>query len=275
MHHLLSGVLDKYAIIANYYQLTGFSCSFIHFALRCFAQYGALTPKPEAWRQVQHPLGLLVGTNLFCLVMHIWLSRPTATSLGTGGYLHGSLLIDFVGQKGPTSKALLVLLDLLVLVLQMLCLGSVDASRRAAVRSETAMPVQDVEAEERGEHAPVTPRGDDIEMHDLGIDNSGSASVRHNAHDDYTYEHDDYDDNINDDEDREALLTSDHTQWSNYIEDAFASGTMMITDVGIMDVITRHLSGRREQRTDSDDTHRASRPRMRLRFRLGNRTWGV
>lgn len=36
----------------------------------------------------------------------------------TGGYLHGGLMIDFIGQQGPTSKWKLAGLDILILLLQ-------------------------------------------------------------------------------------------------------------------------------------------------------------
>ena len=46
------------------------------------------------------------------------------------GYLHGGLLIDFVGQQGPISKVKLVLLDIMTLVFQ-LCILSVTVERKA------------------------------------------------------------------------------------------------------------------------------------------------
>ena len=84
--------------------------------------------------------------------------------------MHGGLLLDFVGQHGPSSKLRLVLLDLFILVLQLVAL-SATVKRRSlgkakssgassegttsveATASEVAAPrtsEQDHDAEERG-----------------------------------------------------------------------------------------------------------------------------
>jgi hypothetical protein len=75
--------------------------------------------------------------------------------------MHGGLLLDFIGQVGPSSKIRLVLLDLGILMLQLVALAatvkrrglkqgkSVGTSGEAA-GSEEAGTRQDHDAEERG-----------------------------------------------------------------------------------------------------------------------------
>lgn len=92
-----------------------------------------LTPKPPL---VPTPpnikdrpyIGAIFGTNILCFLLHLWLSRPSAGE-ATRGYLHGGLLIDFIGQKGPTSKMHLLLLDVGIAVLQMVMLAAVTEEK--------------------------------------------------------------------------------------------------------------------------------------------------
>jgi hypothetical protein len=51
------------------------------------------------------------------MLLHILASLPRAGE-GTRGYLHGGVVVDFVGQKPPTSKSGLLLLDLVILAIQ-------------------------------------------------------------------------------------------------------------------------------------------------------------
>lgn len=83
----------------------------------------------------------------------MYFDRPSAGE-GARGYLHGGLLIDFIGQKGPISKFSLVLLDLLIVGLQVVMLSVNGEVRRATMARKGITPtaaVQDHDAEERGE----------------------------------------------------------------------------------------------------------------------------
>ena len=80
------------------------------------------------------------------------------------GYLHGGIIVDLIGQKGPTSKIHLLLLDLLILVLQCFMLTvHVERERLSAfltklLKLNTAsdqprvevVSAQNIDAEERG-----------------------------------------------------------------------------------------------------------------------------
>jgi len=113
-----------------------------------------------------------VGTNLVCLGCHLWFSRPEAGEAARG-YLHGGLLLDFVGQLGPSSKFRLVLLDIFILFLQLIALAATvkrrsmgktkhpTAARAARTTSDSAVATlsgQDHDAEERGvPRRPLSP----------------------------------------------------------------------------------------------------------------------
>ncbi|KAI9745227.1 MAG: hypothetical protein M1818_001505 [Claussenomyces sp. TS43310] len=163
-------------------------CSFFRLLVRFLAQLMFLTPKPQFVQAVpkHHPyVGAIFGTNFFCLLLHTITKRPQAGEL-TRGYLHGSLFIDFIGQKGPTSKLQLIALDFLILALQCFMLAvHVEKERLKAIQSPdspapasilslsaAAITAQDHDTEERGLiRAVVTDSNDGMEMQDM-------ASVR-------------------------------------------------------------------------------------------------
>lgn len=111
------------------------------------------------------------------------------------GYLHGGILIDFVGQTPPSSKLTLLLLDLVVLGLQCFMLSvsmekdrikkivkppkqqtnaegttATNVTSTATNTATTANTGQDHDAEERGvlRDAPTIDETDAIEMRPMG-----------------------------------------------------------------------------------------------------------
>ncbi|KAF2454298.1 hypothetical protein BDY21DRAFT_366388 [Lineolata rhizophorae] len=99
-------------------------CSFLRFLVRAVVQFAMLTPKPAIFPEPPNRpfIGAIGGTNFLCLVLHLYFARPSAGEV-TRGYLHGGLLIDFIGQRGPTSKLHLICLDLSVFLLQVIMLS--------------------------------------------------------------------------------------------------------------------------------------------------------
>jgi hypothetical protein len=107
---------------------------------------------------LQPYLGWIFGTNLLGSIVHI-LSLPPSAGEATRGYLHGHLLIDFVGQHGPTSKLQLLALDSLLLILQLALLpvlSEIKKLERWEARTAQSRPIpeqeltQTMDAEERG-----------------------------------------------------------------------------------------------------------------------------
>ena len=131
-----------------------------------------LTPRPKLFPQSRKEapyLSAVFGSNLFCAFRHVHYSLPQGSEIDRG-YLHGNIVIDFVGQKAPTSKAYLIIFDLALLILQLLLLAArtrhsgleqflaADGSSGATVRqpvesltnSANTTVAQTYDAEERG-----------------------------------------------------------------------------------------------------------------------------
>ncbi|KAH8602879.1 hypothetical protein B0O99DRAFT_499125 [Bisporella sp. PMI_857] len=172
-------------------------CSFFRLLIRFVNQMVFLSPKPAfipPMPQRRPYLGALFGPNIICMLLHVFTARSEAGE-AMRGYLHGGIIIDLIGQKGPTSKIHLVLLDALVLVLQCCMLSVVvEKQRLSTILSALSkpssstdqstiqiVPAQDLDAEERGVVGAVT-NVEDIEMQRLGsrID---APSMRDNEQD--------------------------------------------------------------------------------------------
>lgn len=108
------------------------SISFFSLLLRSIFHLILLTPKrpfpPFPPSSPKPSLLIILLTNLFPLLIHIFTSPPEGTE-ATRGYLHGGIVIDFVGYKGPASKVRLVGIDLLLVGLQVVMMGLVVRRR--------------------------------------------------------------------------------------------------------------------------------------------------
>ncbi|KAJ4394748.1 hypothetical protein N0V93_003967 [Gnomoniopsis smithogilvyi] len=182
MTHLMSS-LDV-VIFAELCILYYMDCSFIRLVMRALVQYMYLTPKPEEFVKLMPPprpqMYTVFGSNGICMLVHLIFSLPEAGET-MRGYLHGGVIIDFIGQKAPTSRLSLLLLDCLILILQcVMCAiwmekdrlkriettlknvsaGGVPKTRDTTTLAETSAAVdvlsgaptstQDLDSEERG-----------------------------------------------------------------------------------------------------------------------------
>ncbi|KAB5563569.1 hypothetical protein GE09DRAFT_787328 [Coniochaeta sp. 2T2.1] len=172
MTHLMKSLdMVVFAEICTLYYM---ECSFPRLLLRVIPHYFFLTPKSEDYALLMpahrpHAFAVFVP-NLLCMLFHLIFRLPQAGE-ATRGYLHGGVIIDFVGQKAPTSKLGLLVLDVVVLAVQCLMLAVhqereglrklVSPGRAAAAAAAGAAPVatapvagaptaQDHDAEERG-----------------------------------------------------------------------------------------------------------------------------
>lgn len=84
----------------------------------------SLAPRNPAIAQTetQPYIGYIFGTNIICLACHAYFAAPAAGE-DTRFYLHGGLSVDFIGQRGPTSKIRLALMDGLIFALQAVMLS--------------------------------------------------------------------------------------------------------------------------------------------------------
>lgn len=207
----------------------------------------------------------------------MYLSAPQAGE-ATRGYLHGGLAMDFIGQKGPSSKLHLVLLDFLVLGLQLVNLGILLVRHKAKEASGTATasasataapaPTQTLDFEERGQlssdHQAV-----DIELQNLNSAGREEATVEESP--------------VNERE-REALLASSTAPRSSdsHIFDAFNSGEIMIADLNLPTMIVEQFLNYRHPLPQIDQpvtpgmaTASFTGTGLGFRMRIGNRIWGI
>lgn len=103
--------------------------------LRSVAQYAFLTPKPESFpialpAYPAHVFSILFP-NVVCMLCHIFMTLPRGTE-ASRGYLHGGIIVDFIGQAPPTSRLSLLAMDIFILALQALMLAV--HSQREALR---------------------------------------------------------------------------------------------------------------------------------------------
>jgi hypothetical protein len=163
--------------------LTARSCSFFWLAVKAFVHASLLTPMsdPVGERPPDEPKPFLplilfaFGANL---LLH-QLSAAPAAGDDTRGYLHGGLMIDFVGQQGPTSKWRLGTLDVCILLLQ-LAMVAVHVKRRhlkkklAATSASAGPPAAAATSDSAGDPAPAAARdnaarGQDADDEERGV----------------------------------------------------------------------------------------------------------
>ncbi|OLN88771.1 DSC E3 ubiquitin ligase complex subunit 4 [Colletotrichum chlorophyti] len=198
-----------YAELCTLYYM---ECSIFRFAVRVYGQHHWLTPKPDDFPLTMEAARSQVISvfvpNAICILLHIFASLPTATEAARG-YLHGGVIVDFVGQRPPTSRLTFLALDFVILAVQCLMLA-VHSEREKlrpvvrpllfrlprAIEEVVATSTQDYDAEERGvlrdapgleveggdimELRPI-PRNGDIDR-DQELERSRSSGRRSSLH---------------------------------------------------------------------------------------------
>lgn len=184
---------------------------------RLIPQWIYLTPKspilPPFPVTTRPYILLFFALPLLFIVEHL-LDDPASAGEATRFYLHGGIIIDFVGQLSPISKTRLIATDLLFWALQIIML-SVSLERRrlggedgegaaadtnSSEGNEEAESWQAQDAAERGERRDTNAEDtEDIEMHvlsnhqmgtdeaeqDLLPDNLASVPSDRHPHDDF------------------------------------------------------------------------------------------
>ncbi|KAK6505425.1 hypothetical protein TWF481_007328 [Arthrobotrys musiformis] len=144
--------------------------SFIRFLIRAIVQINLFAQRPLNFptpqrSQKRSAVVSIFGSTLICFLFHLF-SEPASGSEATGGYLHGGMIIDFVGQEGPISRFRLIFLDLIILILQLTML-TVKVSKQDLLESSgpnRVVPAQDLDDEERGIVAGVEDDVSDFEI---------------------------------------------------------------------------------------------------------------
>jgi hypothetical protein len=156
-------------------------CMFGFLLLRALVQNFCLNNRPGPPARLA--IGAVLGSNILCMVLHAVKARPEAGE-STSFFLNGSILIDFVGQLGPTPKPRLFAMDMLLLFLQvvMLVVG-IERTRVENLEKEISAVQQDLEAEEMGiAYSHITrdnrcPSNNSIEMQELFPKNLQDSSA--------------------------------------------------------------------------------------------------
>ncbi|KAF2155124.1 hypothetical protein K461DRAFT_276311 [Myriangium duriaei CBS 260.36] len=219
-----------------------------------------MTPKPlnvpePPIQNPSRPIFLVLFGNLACALIHAFSAAPAAGE-ATRGYLHGGLAMDFIGQKGPTSRVHLVLLDLLIMTLQIFCLGAVairnkakkGAEEQASTQTPSA-PAPDMEQtlnhEERGQLASEH-RTEDIELRNLnparGEANAAADGDDETEHTGLLSGEQPAGDNESDDRLRALDTGSAQSSADMHILDAFNSGQAVVASLSLPRVVREQIA---------------------------------
>lgn len=209
------------------------------------AQLFVLTPKSAHFPKMSpNPpyMGAIFGTAIMCIFMH-WYNNSPSAGEPTRGYLHGGLAMDFIGQKGPTSKVHLILLDSLVLVLQVVQMSihllrdrlktrlasSADKPEVPSPAAAAATPsAQSLDDEERGvRRSAEQRRGEDIEMQNLNPGGQTAMSTSNADEEDESSER--------------ATLLAQPQHSDAHVFNAFSNGQIVIADLDVFKSIRDQL----------------------------------
>lgn len=228
--------------------------------LRSLVQFVLLTPKPPTFVQPpdQQPfVSVVLGANILCIALHILFIPATGTE-ATRGYLHGGLAMDFIGQKGPTSRITLVIFDLLVMALQFVHLtahitrkrlkdGAAPAAAPQAQQTPAPPTGQDLDSEERGvRHSAELEQQDDIEMQTLNPSGQTGSAATVTDEDDDSHE-------------RDTLLSSAPPPRTDiHIFDSFHSGQIVLADLNVWKTVKEQYWAYYKSTAEQRDARRAS-----------------
>ncbi|KAF4122445.1 Fungal domain of unknown function (DUF1746) [Geosmithia morbida] len=162
--HLLKG-LDN-LVFAELSAMYYMECSTFRLIIRAVSQAMYLSPKSESFPFLMPAsrmhVALVVLPNLWCMLIHLLAALPEGREYHRG-YLHGGVIIDFIGQEPPVHRLYYILADVFLLVLQCLML-TIHTEREklrlslktfrplvasAALEAATSRTVDDLDAEER------------------------------------------------------------------------------------------------------------------------------
>ncbi|KAL4918787.1 hypothetical protein BDW62DRAFT_57747 [Aspergillus aurantiobrunneus] len=230
-------------------------CSIVLFAIRAIAQLIFFTPKAPPFDPTRNQpfIGAILSSNLFCMIFHNFFSLAEAEE-ATRGYLHGGILIDFIGQKAPVPLTRLFFLDMLVVILNIIMLGLIiervkvaESGDAAATTATTTVPAtatatttqnlstqgQDHDHEERG----LLSRETGSRAQTNNSENERREQVSHTSPSD-TRSHLPSEEEL----ERTRLLADPseigggHTNHQHAL-DAYASGEAVIVRMGLLNVL--------------------------------------
>jgi hypothetical protein len=245
-------------------------------------QFVLLTPKNDSYPRPPEPqpyVGAILGTNILCILLHLWFAAPSASE-AMRGYLHGGLAMDFIGQQGPSSKIMLIFLDLLVVTLQSVHLSAHIARSRLRTAIPTgsemgirmqpaptpALSAQNIDSEERGIRRSVElEEQGDIELQSLNTSGHVSAPTDTAPPDALA---------VQNTSDRENLPVSTAPQTDTLIFDAFYSGQINIGDFDVWRTIREQFWAYQKAPPEVNGTYRAQLAGRLMGLRLATGALG-
>jgi hypothetical protein len=214
-----------------------------------------LMPKPKGFPEQNVPqpyVGGIVGTNVLCMIFHL-LNNPPEAGEATRGYLHGSLMLDFIGQQGPTSKIRLFLLDLVILLLQLVALAAlgekkeIDKKPLSEASAATEPNNQDHDAEERGEVRGASVGANSIELQDLAENTATIMQASEESRQNHTFA----------------------------VSDNVASGQAVIGDFFLADTVRQQYTAYQERRDEDSQGQFVTMSGLRRRITEGLQSRGT
>ncbi|KAH7073232.1 hypothetical protein FB567DRAFT_454047 [Paraphoma chrysanthemicola] len=257
-------------------------CSFFWFAVRAVLHGTLLTPTadPVGERPPDEPkpfLPVVLFAFVANLLLHQLYPAPAAAE-DTRGYLHGGLMIDFIGQQGPTSKWTLGALDVCVLCLQ-LVMVSVHVKRRELKKKLAKLSAGAASAPPRSEGDDDPAPSEEADSHAAEAQARENAAREQDADDEergLLRRSDTLSDvGLDPDDDEDALLSSAATDAAHPDAlDILTSGQCVIGDFSLIDTLlqeNKNYSAYRLTRTESgiNDMPETLRRLNTLRTRFG------
>ncbi|OJJ60793.1 hypothetical protein ASPSYDRAFT_29318 [Aspergillus sydowii CBS 593.65] len=212
-------------------------CSIVLFAIRAIAQLIFFTPKAPPFDPTRNQpfIGAILASNLFCMIIHNFFAQPEADET-TRGYLHGGILIDFIGQKAPVPLTRLFFLDLLVMFLNFVMLGLIVERVKVAESRDTTTAATTTTA------TAATTQAQDHDHEERGLLNRETESGAQSTNDDNETREQASQPPSEEELERNRLLADPeengggHTNHQHAL-DEYSSGEAVIVRMGLFDVI--------------------------------------
>ncbi|KAL2134745.1 hypothetical protein VTI74DRAFT_10901 [Chaetomium olivicolor] len=149
--------------------LYSMECSFFRFLLRLFPHYSFLTPKDGLFLPAEQPhIYTIFVPGMLCILAHLFFALPQAGE-ATRGYLHGGVIIDFIGQRPPTTRLAFLYFDLVILAAQCLMLAVHQEREKLKKAVSPGLRTISPTAVEMGQAAPATETAQDHDAEERGV----------------------------------------------------------------------------------------------------------
>jgi hypothetical protein len=144
--------------------------------LRMVVQVSFVTQRPPAPSNPQIAPVIFIFT--LALIYHAFGLPSNTSDLHRYEYSHGSLLVDFVGERGPVSRLRSIFVDCLILSIQLTMLAI--TFEHGKLQNRKGGSGQDVEAEEQGTRR--SQDGQIVELQNMNQGTGGESGLAPGSH---------------------------------------------------------------------------------------------